>query len=505
MQLNRENIKHISSPNVIKPLEHVFELPDKVLQFGTGVLLRGLCDYFIDKANGQGNFNGRVVVVKSTDGGDATAFDKQDNLYTLCVRGIVDENRIEENIISSAISRVLSAREDWPEILKYAHNRHLQIIISNTTEVGLQLVKESIHQSPPSSFPAKLLAFLYERYQAFVGAAEAGMIIIPTELITDNGKKLLSIVEELAYYNHLDEDFINWLKEHNRFCNSLVDRIVPGKPDAQTLQQLQNELGYEDELLSVCEVYRLWAIQGDYHEKNILSFFEADEGVIVEPHIEIYKELKLRLLNGTHTLTCGLAYLRGFNTVKEGMMDASLSTFISDLMLKEIAQAIPYPLPDSAAYEFGMKVLDRFRNPYLQHQWLNITLQYTSKMKMRDIPILVRYYELYDTAPKNFALGFAAYILFMKGAKKEDRKYYGERNGVYYLINDEKAGYFYEVWQNNSVDDVVTTILHNQELWGVDLSHFYDFTESVKLHLKMMLEQGVTTTLAAMQRAEIIQ
>src|SRR5207244_1448062 len=157
----------------------------------------------------------------------------QDNLYTLCIRGIVEGKVVEENIISSAISRVLSVKQQWKEVLKYAHNRHLKIIISNTTEVGLTLVKESIHQNPPSSFPAKLLAFLHERYQAFVGAAEAGMIIIPTELITDNGKKLFDIVEALADFNNLNESFIRWLKEHNRFCNSLVDRIVPGKPDTQ--------------------------------------------------------------------------------------------------------------------------------------------------------------------------------------------------------------------------------------------------------------------------------
>jgi tagaturonate reductase len=343
---------------------------------------------------------------------------------------------------------------------------------------------------------------LHERYRAFVGAPEAGMVIIPTELITDNGRKLLHIVEELAHFNHLDEGFIQWLKEHNRFCNSLVDRIVPGKPDTATLQQLQNELGYADDLLSVCETYRLWAIEGDYHEKNILSFFAADEGVVIEPHIEIYKELKLRLLNGTHTLTCGLAFLSGFATVKEGMNNPGLSTFIADLMLKEIAQAIPYPLPDSAAYEFGAKVLDRFRNPYLQHQWLNITLQYTSKMKMRNIPVLVRYYELYDVAPKHFALGFAAYILFMKAVKKVGEKYFGERDSEYYPISDEMAGYFFEVWQNNSLDEVVTAILHNEELWGVDISHFYDFTDAVKEHLKSMLSNGVAATLAAMQQEE---
>src|ERR1044072_9748777 len=134
MQLNKENIKNITSQNVIKPPEHIYELPDKVLQFGTGVLLRGLPDYFIDKANRQGVFNGRVVIVKSTDS-DSSAFDKQDGLYTQCVRGLENGKTIEENIINSSISRVLSAKDEWSEILKCAHNPHMQVIISNTTEV----------------------------------------------------------------------------------------------------------------------------------------------------------------------------------------------------------------------------------------------------------------------------------------------------------------------------------------------------------------------------------
>ena len=141
----------------------MFELPEKVLQFGTGVLLRGLPDYFIDKANRQGLFNGRVVVVKSTESGDAGGFDRQDGLYTLCVRGIGDGRKVEENIICSAISRVLSARDQWKEILALAHRPEMQIVISNTTEVGIQLVEDDIRREPPVSFPGKLLGFLYER------------------------------------------------------------------------------------------------------------------------------------------------------------------------------------------------------------------------------------------------------------------------------------------------------------------------------------------------------
>src|ERR1700742_966008 len=143
MNLSKENLSSIGSA-VIKPTDALFALPEKVLQFGTGVLLRGLPDYFIDKANRKGLFNGRVVVVKSTDGGDAGDFDRQDGLETLCVRGIEEGKKTEENIICSAISRVLSAREHWNEILQLAHRPEMQIIVSNTTEVGIQLVEEEV-------------------------------------------------------------------------------------------------------------------------------------------------------------------------------------------------------------------------------------------------------------------------------------------------------------------------------------------------------------------------
>jgi len=96
MNLSISNLKAIKATGVVKPDEKIFDLPEKVLQFGTGVLLRGLPDYFIDKANRQGLFGGRVVVIKSTDGGDAGAFDRQDGLYTLCIRGIEEGKKKEE-------------------------------------------------------------------------------------------------------------------------------------------------------------------------------------------------------------------------------------------------------------------------------------------------------------------------------------------------------------------------------------------------------------------------
>ncbi len=497
MKLSRPTLKDIVSDKVVKPDADLLALPEKVLQFGTGVLLRGLPDYFIDKANRKGLFNGRIVVVKSTTQGDTTAFDTQDGLYTLCVRGLQNGHKVEENIIQSAVSRVVNAATHWEQVLQCAHNPDLQVIISNTTEVGIQLVDDDIRLQPPVSFPGKLLAFLYERYQAWKGSAESGMVIIPTELIPDNGNQLKAVILQLAQANQLEAAFIEWLHNANSFCNSLVDRIVPGRPDAATLSLLQEELGYEDQLLILSEVYRLWAIEGDERVKQKLSFAPADPGVIIEPDIKIYRELKLRLLNGTHTLSCGLAFLAGCETVKEAMEDTLVADYIAGLMLHELAPAIPYEVSPAVAQEFGASVLDRFRNPFIRHQWINITLQYSSKIKTRCVQVLLKHYALYQTVPEHMALGFAAYLLFTRPVRHENSRYYGVWKGQEYVIQDDRAAVFYQRWQELQVPQLVQETLLDKEFWGADLSILPHFTQAVTDRLNSLIHNGIRETMAA--------
>jgi tagaturonate reductase len=260
MNLSRTDLSKITVENWSIPAENILQLPEKVLQFGTGVLLRGLTDYFINKANNQGVFNGRVVIVKSTSSGSTDEFSRQDGLFAHCIRGIQGGKKVEENLINASISRVLSARDKWNEILKCAENTEMEVVISNTTEVGISLNKEDkINDAPPASFPGKLLAFLYRRFQHFKGDETKGMVIIPTELIPQNGKKLRAIILELANLNTLEAAFINWINNCNFFCDSLVDRIVPGKLPQPQKEELQKTTGFTDELMIMSESYSLWA------------------------------------------------------------------------------------------------------------------------------------------------------------------------------------------------------------------------------------------------------
>jgi len=496
MILSKENLKNINASAVSLPTAGLFDLPEKVLQFGTGVLLRGLPDYFIDKANRAGLFNGRVVVVKSTTKGDLTDFENQGNLYTLCVRGLEQGQVVEENLISSAISRVIAADTEWASIMALASSKDLQVIISNTTEVGLSLLEESIKQNPPVSFPAKLLALLYQRYELL--KEEAGhLVIIPTELIPDNGGKLKTIIHELAEYNQLHDAFNAWLEQHVTFCNSLVDRIVPGKPSEKELADLTASLGYEDQLLAMVEPYRLWAIEGDARVASILAFSEVDAGVVITSDIEKYRELKVRLLNGTHTLSCGIAVLSGIDTVKNGMNNASLHQYIEAVMQEDIIPAIPYEVDEQEAIAFSKVVLDRFANPYIAHLWLGITVQYTMKMKIRIFPLLEEHYALSEEVPSHLAFGFAAYLVFMR-AQEKDGQYYGNYSGKDYLVQDDQAAHFAAAQALHPAPAAYfNEVFDDSKFWGTDLIELPGFKDAVRQHYTTIIEQGMETALSA--------
>ncbi|GGC04653.1 tagaturonate reductase [Dyadobacter sediminis] len=477
-------------PELLPEHRKLLALPEKIIQFGTGVLLRGLPDYFVNKANQQGIFNGRIVVVKSTNQGGTDAFETQKSLFSHVIRGIESGRNVDEFIINSSISRTLAANGNWAEILECAKNPELKIVFSNTTEVGIQLTEDDIFALPPASFPGKLTAYLYERYKFFAGAPDAGMVIVPTELIVDNGLKLRSIVLELARRHHLEETFIQWLENHNHFCSSLVDRIVPGKPDSETINTLSQKQDFTDELQIVSEVYRLWAIEGDAQVRSVLSFADADEGIIIEPDINLYRELKLRLLNGTHTLSSGMNFLHGHDTVSESMTDPETSAYVSSLMLNELAPAIPYELDLNRALEFGNQVLDRFRNPFIRHQLIDITVQYTAKMKMRNIPTLLHHYKKSEKAPQLFAKGFAAYLKFMKPVLHKEGSYFGDRDGKLYLIRCDSAPYFDEKWKNAaSPVDLAQQVLSDTSLWDTDLTLLPGFADAVKENMTETVEE----------------
>ncbi|MDE3251763.1 MAG: tagaturonate reductase [Bacteroidota bacterium] len=498
MQLSRPILSQLHSEQLQVPDERIFGLPEKVLQFGTGVLLRGLPDYFIDQANKKNLFNGRIVVVKSTAQGDKDAFNEQDGLYTLLVKGVRDGTQVEETMINASISRVLSAKEEWDKILLCASNPDLQIILSNTTEIGITLVASDAQTTKPVSFPGRVLAFLQERFRVFKGSPESGMVIVPTELITDNGTKLRQIIIQLAELQKASPAFMQWLTHSNDFCNSLVDCIVPGKPASTDREKLISKLGYTDELMIMSEPYRLWAIETrSDRTAGILSFQGVDpESVILAPDIQKFREIKLRLLNATHTLSCGLAVLNGFDYVRDAMQDADFVKYVRSLMLEEIKPLVVQEnIREAEAEKFARQVIDRFSNPHIAHQWKNITAQYTSKMAMRVVPLIEKHFAVHAAVPEYMSMGFAAYLLVMRTNKRSDNLFYARVNGNEFLLQDDKASLLYHHWQNHGLETIAGSCLRDAAIFGADLTVYPGWEAAVTRSLILIETSGAGNAL----------
>jgi tagaturonate reductase len=218
--------------------------------------------------------------------------------------------------------------------------------------------------------------------------------------------------------------------------------------------------------------------------------------VIIAADIRRYRELKLRLLNGSHTFSCGLAHLAGFHTVKDAMNDAAFSAYITHLMMNEICSAIvDDEITVAAARDFAGQVLDRYRNPHIDHQWLSITVQFSSKMQMRNVPTILKYFERNGAVPEAMALGFAAHLLFMRSEKDHLGKYWGESSGRKFQIMDDNAGWYYEKWKSLPARELVRTVLGDEEKWGTDLTTLPGFENAVYTKLEVLLHEGAAAVL----------
>ncbi|HEX4629284.1 MAG TPA: tagaturonate reductase [Gemmatimonadales bacterium] len=460
-------------------------LPERVLQFGTGMLLRSVCAAAVDAANrGEGGraFGGRIVVVQSTPEGRgrASAINAQDGLFTLVERGDEQGRPVDRSCVIGSISRALVADAEWDAVRDVAARPELQVIVSNVTEAGFR---------PDGSFPARLTDLLYTRFSRLPDGPP--VFVIPTELVDENGPRLAAMVERLADRRERGPQFRGWIGRSVRFCSSLVDRITTGPPPGpDALATLEHQLGYRDSLLTVAEPYMLWAIEADPAAlRPAFAIDVSPESVIFQPDITFYRERKLRLLNGAHTATAPLALLAGVRTVREATDHPRLSAFLQHILFEEIVPAID--LPREAGVGFARDVIDRFRNPWLEHEWRVIATNETAKWRVRIVPTIVAFTRKRAAAPQGLALACAAYLRWAR---------LGEGGGT--DGHDADHSLVERHWDAATTwEQLAARALADEALWGVNLARLPGFLDVTTRWLLMLQREGVDAALAALRPA----
>lgn len=467
MQLNRKSLATINRLAYNNPIQDN-TLPIRVLQFGTGVLLRGLTAFCIDQANKQGLFHGGIVMVKSTTTGSIQSFKEQDCLYTVHTRGVQNNEIIEKQQIITSIQHVLDANTSWLAVLELAKEPQINIIISNITEKGIVEQKDNTQAMPPKSYPGKITAYLYKRFQELGTTDASRIIILPTELTDNNASCLKEIVLQQVKQNNLDSAFIEWLDRYAYFCNTLVDRIVPGS-------YTPANSAYTDRLSIAVEPYSLWAIESsDPYVLEELDFLKQSSLISILPSIAAIKEIKIRVLNATHTLITAVALLANHRFVKDTFMDKSFEKFLLQLLDEEIIPCLEQQgIAERQINQFAKELINRFKNPFIEHQWLSIAQNYQAKLKSRVLPLLVYWYSFQSVAPNYISFGLAAYLyLLRKGST------HIEPEIALILKNSESIDF--------------QLLLSNESLWGIDLTQYKGLTRAIQQHWTRLEQASLT-------------
>jgi tagaturonate reductase len=469
------------------------ERPIKIVQFGEGNFLRAFVDWMLQELNNAGIYHGDVAVVQPLDFGRIKELAEQDGLYTLVQEGVKDGEFVANAQVIDILRQFVNPYEDYNAYLKLAEVDTLEFIFSNTTESGIVLDEsDSIENTPPKTFPGKLLAFLHHRYQKFAGDVDKGLFIVPCELIDDNGDELYRCVKRLAEIHGLEEGFMKWLDTSNTFTNTLVDRIVPGYP-ASRIDELTEKLGYIDNNIVMGEVFHLWVIEDRNGIGKILDGAKAGLNMVFTNDIKPYKIQKVRILNGLHTLMVPVAYLKGIDTVGDTMKDELMLKFIKNTTDLEIIPGTEHYLSKEILTEFANEIYDRFSNPQVHHELMAISLNSTAKFKSRLLPTALDYVKVNGKFPAHMAFSLASMLVFFKG----------DRDGTPINLQDEQQflDFYADAWAKYDAGEldihgVVTEFLGLTSHWETNLNDIAGLTDQATDAAEAILSKGMTTALS---------
>jgi tagaturonate reductase len=474
--------------------------PIKALQIGEGNFIRCFVDWMIHRLNEKGLFEGSILVTQPRPSGAAKlkVLQEQDGLFTFIERGILDGKVVDRREIVSSIAACLDPYAEWEQFLQLAEQTSLEFIFSNTTEAGITFKEEELDWNKPMhSYPGKLTAFLFRRFQKL--GRDKGIVVIPSELLPMPGDALLEIVLKHVEAWQLGEDFADYIQFSCTFVNSLVDRIVTGYPsDAEVLQQ---ELGYEDQLLAVTEPYYQWVIENEGDLAERLPLKQAGLNVEWVDDLQPYGLRKVRILNGSHTFAVPIAFMLGHDIVRDAIADSRIAEPLLNYLHQVVLPVLPFPKAESQHYI--EQTLERFGNPFIDHKLLDITLNSISKLQTRLLSTLQEYAQLKGEIPSSMPLSLAYFIRFHMCFKQDGAwvgvRAVGDRVEEYQLRDEEPAlAAFAELWQHYSsaasAMEWVKQVFSSDGIWEKPLDKiltqpmFEQLCQEIAANLELILE-----------------
>ena len=471
-----------------KPLYDREKMVARIVHIGFGAFHRAHQALFTDRLLNKGNSDWAICEVNIV-GGEELINDirKQDHLYTVLEKGATSK---QAYIIGSVKESLLAPIDGIEAILEKMADPVIEIVSLTVTEKGYcmlpggagldlnnQLIKSDLSSpTKPMSAPGVIVEALYRRMQRGLKSFTA----LSCDNMPENGLVLKKAILDLA--NARDPELAQWIETNTTFPCTMVDRIVPAAT-AETLTEIQDVLGgMFDPCGIACEPFIQWVIEDNFVTARP-NWNEV--GAEFVDNVVPYEEMKLRMLNGSHSFLAYLGYLAGYENINDCMNDEAYKQATLSLMLQQQAPTLNVP-PQVNLQQYAEKLIERFSNPSLKHRTWQIAMDGTQKLPQRLLDS-IRWHIKHNSDFSLLALGVAGWMRYVGGI--DDHKQIIDLRDP--MVDELKK----LVTASDDGIGRVNALLTLDAVFGSDLPNNSLFKDKVTQHYLCLMENGAKQTI----------
>jgi fructuronate reductase len=459
-----------------EPLNHGFG----IVHLGLGAFHKAHQAVYTDTALARSGGDWRIQGVSLRSEDVADALNPQDGLFTLLERG---RESVTARVIGS-IGRAIAARREPGAVMAALCDPATRIVSLTVTEKAYGIIRATgsvdeshaavAHDLSQPTSPEGVLGYLVQALARRRASGTVPFTVLCCDNLPENGKLLRAGVLDFA--GRTDPALKDWIAENVPFPSTMVDRITPAST-AKTFADAARFTGFEDLAAVETEPFLQWVIEDDFVSGR--PDWEAG-GAIFTTNVAPYENMKLRMLNGSHSMLAYAGYMSGRTYVRDVMASGHLSILVQRHL--HAAAATLEPLEGIDFAEYADALLERFANPEIAHETYQIAMDGSQKMPQRVFMPALKAIDLAADL-KPFAFATAAWMRYTLGRKDD---------GTRYELRDPAADKLAKAVEGqSSAHDIYQAIAHISDIMPTKLADNQAFQSEVIDVLGVMLEQGM--------------
>lgn len=443
---------------------------------GTGIVHLGLGNFhrahqavYTAAALAQDGGRWGILGVANRSRAITDAMLEQDLIY-----GVVEISPSGSRVsVPGAHTGVMVAAHDPAAVVRAIADPDVRIVTITVTELGytfspltgeLDLESTAVQQdlAQPDT-PMTTVGQLARALSVRARSHGTPITVASCDNLLGNGDRTAALVRQFLTRCGAD-DVIDWLATSVTFPNSMVDRIVPSSSESYDAESTAR-LGAVDTIAVPAEPFTMWVMEDNFVAGRPL--WEAG-GAVFARHVEPYELMKVRLLNGTHSLIAYLGALDGRATIPDSIGRPFVEAAARAVLVDEYLPTVPVP-DDVDIEDYIAQLFVRWSNSALGHRTAQVGSDGSAKLAQR-IPTPVLYHLRNGVVPQHLSLTLAAYLCCVCPPEGFDPGPHARA-----MADPARARLAGLAASAASSEDVVRSVLERGDILPVELAEYPEF------------------------------